>query len=176
MAFLEKLKWSEGNSFLANGSFNIDMAVGGAEYGSGFSAPNRVPDMQLVFYFLWIIYRDGDKSKFPNNSKDRFVKTPKDHDYNSAEMKKAMSSAIWRFQSDLLKTGKLVFLDGRCDKARGTISSISKTRYTIHHANFNYANIIKQKYSRDDWQNYLLADPFLPEQARQEILIKLIVF
>lgn len=175
MAFLEKLEWAEGNSFLADGCFNIDMSVGGSEYGSGCPATNRQPDMQLVFYLLWNIYLYGDKKTFPNTSKDKFVKTPKDHNYNSPEMKKAISSAIWRFQTDLLRSGKLVFRDGRCDKAKGTMSSISKTRYTIHHANFNYAAAIKQKYNRADWQNYLLSDPILPEQARQEILMRMIV-
>lgn len=172
MAFKEKIVWEGGNTFLGNGHFNIDMAVGGSEHGSGYRAANRAPDMQLVFYMLWILYRDGDNLMFPKKSVDKFEKTPKERDYGSPEMKSNMTGVIWRFQTDLLVAGKSVYRDGRCDKGLGTIASMSKTRYTIHHLNYNYAKTIKQKYSRDDWQEYLITDPYLPEHARQEILMK----
>lgn len=178
MAFREKLDWSDlhqyrGGSFpLDNGHFNVDMAVGGVEHGSGFPAPNRPPDMQLVFYFLWRIYLDGDKLMFPARPSDDLTVTPKQRNYHSKEMGKKLSNLIYRFQTDLLNANKLVYRDGRCDKGKSKISSISQTRYTIHHLNFHYANTIKGKYHQDDWQTYLITDPYLPEEARNEILMK----
>lgn len=171
MAYKERSNWNEGHP-LQNGYFNIDMAVGGGERGSGVDATNRPTDMQLVFYFLWKIYRDGDSLMFPKRPGDNFAKTPEKIDYNSKKIQKKLTNIIYRFQTDLLNANKLVYRNGRCEKGGGHFSRIYQTRHTIHHLNYHYAGIIREKCHQDNWQTYLLTDPFFPEKARQEILLR----
>ena len=167
----DKLKWSDGyaGKIFADGYFNLDLAVGGREHGSNQPAANQVTDMQLIFYFDFIIYRDGDKNIFPIGPNDKFTVTPPQLDYFSEKAKKNSAAIIWQFQSDLRRRGKPVYHDGRCDPAHGKISSLSKTPYTILMYNFYYAGTVEQAYGRTDWQDYLMSDPLLPEQVRMEI-------
>lgn len=153
----------------ADGYFNLTQAVGGPEYGINQPAANLITDMQLIFYFDFIIYRDGDKNIFPGNPGDKFTVTPPQIDYFSEQTKKNSSRIIWQFQTDLQNRGKRVFRDGRCDPARGKISGMSKTPYTILMYNFYYEHTVRTAYKRKDWQDYLLRDPLLPEQVRYEI-------
>ncbi len=166
------INFGDGNSgrVFEDGYFNLTQAVGGAEYGIHIPAPNMVTDMQLIFYFDFIIYRDGDKNIFPGSPGDKFTVTPPQINYFSEQTKINSSRIIWQFQTDLQRRGKPIFRDGRCDPARGKISSLSKTPYTIHMYNFYYEYTVRTAYGRTDWQDYLLGDPLLPEQVRYEIL------
>lgn len=157
-----------------NGTFNVTQAVGKAERGSGCSAPNCVTDMQLVCYLLYMICRYGDRKIFPVSSPTVFNDPkiqPRNQDYFCSETKSQLGNRIKIFQENLRDSGRSIYVDGRCDTARSTFSSISNTAYTIHYANFHYAKTIKAWQGRSDWQNFLLSDPMLPEEVRAELLI-----
>lgn len=173
-----KIKWTEGAGaeVFSGGYFNIDLAVGGAEYGSNLPAANGITDMQLVNYMDFIIYRDGDRAIFPITERDKFTVTPPEFNYASPEFKKSMASMIWRFQGHLRRRGKPVYQDGRCDPARGKISSMQKSPYTILMYNFYYADTAAKAYGRRDWQDYLMQDKLLPEQVRSELLIRQLAY
>lgn len=168
------IEWGGGlaKKVFKDGYYNLDQAVGGIEHGTGSTAANIVTDIQLVFYMSFIIYRDGDKTIFPNTQNDSFQTTPPKINYFSERTKKGLSSMIWRFQEDLRKRGKPVYQDGRCDPAKDKISSLSKSPYTILMYNFYYDDTVKKAYGRNDWQDYLLADPLLPEQVRFELIVR----
>jgi hypothetical protein len=175
MAFRQYLDFSNSNAEgeFKNGVFNVNQAVGGSEYGTGLPA-NCVTDMQLVYYFLYMICRYGDRRMFPVSSPEVFnnVKLqPRYQNYHSNATKKDLATKILIFQENLQSNGRNVYRDGRCDKARSMVSSISKTNYTIHFANYHYAKIIESWQKRNDWQNYLLNDLMLPDEVRAELLI-----
>lgn len=159
---------SEGVDF-NNGVYNVDQAVGGPEVGTNAPAANMVTDMQLIYYFSYIIYRDGNKQHFPSKPGERFDYTPSQMDYHSEHTRQQASAIIWRFQTDVLRRGKPVYRDGRCDKATGKISSISRSPYTILLFNFYYGHTVNEAYGESDWQTYLMSDPLLPEQLRWEL-------
>ena len=179
MAYMvNDIDWGGGlaGEVFAEGYFNLDHAVGADEVGSGYAAPNGETDMQLVFYFSYIIYRDGDKTIFPGRHDELFTVTPPELDYTSASTKAQAAPMIWRFQTDLLKRGKRIYRDGRCDPARGKVSSISRTPYTILMYNFYYEHTVRIAYGRTDWQDYLLADPLLPKEVRFELQVRKIPY
>ncbi len=157
-----------------NGTFNVTQAVGKSEHGTGFSAANCITDMQLVYYFLYVICRYGDRTIFPVSSPAVFSNVkiqPRYQNYHSEETKNKLGERIRIFQQNLRDAGRVIYIDGRCDKARSTFSSISNTGYTIHYANYHYAKTIKSWQNRTDWQDFLLRDPMLPEEARAELIM-----
>lgn len=155
-----------------DGWFNVTLAVGGKEVGTGVTAANCLTDVQLVYYMIFIIYRDGDKSIFQMTSD--FTKTdylPPNKKYHSEKMPEGMTAIVQHFQTDVKNRGKPVYVDGRCDPAQTKISSISKTVYTIIWLNFYYCQAIRLKHNRYDWQDYLLNDPLLPNEVKNELLM-----
>ena len=176
MAFREYIDANNtnGEDEFREGTFNSHQAVGGAEHGTGLPAANCVTDMQLVYYFLYVIYSYSDRKMFPVSSPgilDNVQFQPRCQNYHSDTTKKEITRKISVFQRDLWANGKNVYADGRCDKARGRVSSISDTLYTIHFANYHYAKTIKSWQKRADWQNYLLSDPGLHDEVRAELLM-----
>ncbi len=172
MAFRDnKMEWNtpQTQRIFGRGFFNLTMAVGGREHGSNLPAPNLLTDMQLVFYFSFIIYRDGDKSIFPSTSRDSFSTTPAQINYLSENTKKGLSAMIWRFQEDLKRRGQAIYQDGRCDPAHKKISGYSHTLYTIMMYNSYYEHTVRNFYNQTNWQEYLLSDPLLPDQVRFEL-------
>lgn len=170
MAFRE-IPANPGLPEVTKGIFNIDQAVGGSEVGTGLPAANRPTDMMLVYYFLFTIYRDGDKSKFPSHGHDGFspASYPPAQNYNDSRFKEKLSSLIYRFQSDVRKLGHPVFVDGRCDRGYFSLTPHTHTFYTINMLNTGYWTTIKSKYGRDDWQDFLLQDPLTPTHLVQEL-------
>lgn len=165
------IQWSGGlgEKVFSDGYFNIDDAVGADEVGTNRMAGNMVTDMQLVFYFSFIIYRHGDKQIFPTTDNDRFSLTPPQRDYTSNQTKDDAAGMIWRFQGDLKRRGKRIYQDGRCDPAHTKISSLSKTAYTILMYNFYYEHTVRTAFGVHQWQEHLMNDQLLPEQVRWEL-------
>jgi hypothetical protein len=158
------------------GVFNLTQAVGSKEVGTGLTAANTKTDMMLIYYLLFFIYKDGDKSIFPSKDGDNFgspEKFPNAKDFNSNTTKTQIAALILRAQKDLKRNGRNVFVDGRCDRARGSITTITHSVFTLLLLNFHFANTIKRRENREDWQNFLLNDPFAPFQLRQELATNL---
>ena len=180
MAFREYTDWTglEGGEIFAQGAFNIDMAVGNLEVGTGKMAANRPADMQLIYYLLYVINRDGNTTIFPAYIKHNlfnYAELPPNANYASQEMRTKLSGLIWSFQNAMILQGKAIHLDGRCDRGKGKVSSLQGATYTIYFLNYYYSQTIKTKYGRDDWQEYLLADQLLPQGAKQEIKARMLV-
>lgn len=172
MAFRENFSSPSTAEVFKDGIFNIDQAVGANEVGTKKPAANRPTDMMLIYYFLFVIYRDGDKLLFPTKPGDDFRspdKLPAAKNYNSSDTKLKIGGLVERFQTDMKKNGRSVFVDGRCDRGRGLQTTITQSVYTIHLLNFHYAKTIKVREKRDDWQAFLINDPLASTQLRQEL-------
>ncbi len=157
-----------------DGIFNITQSVGNKEVGTGIPAINQQTDMMLVYYFLFIIFRDGDKSLFPLQQGDNLnspEKFPVNKDYSSSATKKKLGGLILRFQENMKRTGRNVFVDGRTDRAKGAFTSITHSVFTILLLNFHYSETIKKQKGRSDWQSFLMTDSFAPAPLRMELAV-----
>jgi hypothetical protein len=138
--------------------------------GTGIPAPDRVTDMELVGYFLTMIYLKGNRRMFPIKPKEEpTLPLPTLGESSPDSMKRRLRQWIPRFQNDMIRLGVPIFADGRVDTARGIVSSITKTRYTIHMLNGRYAEIVKARQGRSDWQNFLISDPVVAPSLKAEL-------
>jgi len=172
MAFREKFSSPNTAEIFKDGIFNITQAVGRNEVGTGLPAANRPTDMMLVYYFLFVICRDGDKKLFRPVKGDDFTspeKLPPALDYTAQKTKTQIGNLVGRFQIDMRDSGRNVFVDARCDRGRGLHTTITHSIYTIHLLNFHYANTIKTTKGRSDWQDFLLNDGLTPAMLKQEL-------
>lgn len=172
MAFQDLSLSDDRNDEFKEGFFNLTLAVGDKEVGTRIPAANIQTDMMLVYYMLFFIYRDGDKKTFPLKSADNFRspdRFPTAKNYSSADTKTKIAGLIFRFQQDLKRGGRNVFVDGRCDRARGVHTTITHSVFSIVLMNFHFASTVKLRDNRRDWQKFALSDPLAPPQLRQEL-------
>jgi len=129
--------------------YNVDFAVGP-------NAINKRTDVMLVQFFLREIY----------NHPSLIATKPPGTMVVDGLCGPITSQWILHFQQDVKKHGKSVLIDGRVDHARGeqcTLSSISRTGYTIGHLNATY----RKRYLAQ--HDYLERHPKIPGELAQDL-------
>lgn len=161
MAFIQIVTNSEGNEFE---SFMVSDSVGA-------NAANWWTDIQLVQYLIGFIYiyssKGGCMWKQTMTSAE-LANLPNPH----TDFKRLSKTAdlIRRFQTDAMKQGDRVFVDGRIDRALGLTSSLSKTSYAILLANDYFGDCISVTQGREDYVQWSMnEDPDMPDMLKGQL-------
>ena len=158
-----------------NGFFNVEQAVGWYELGTRKPAPNQYGDMMLTAYFLQYLYRFGQSIGLrASQAEIDTIVYPANIPYLMTTSRKQTIEglAYWikRYQKDLNSGATNRYLaDGRVDRAKGHLTAVTKSAFSIHALNINYSGVIKDVFMEDDWQGYLMSDTFAPSQLKYEL-------
>lgn len=159
MAFREEISFDGGGSIL-----NVSMAVSDCKK---YNTPNKHTDVQLVLFFLNKIYREFSQFQVP----DVNVPLPTKSTFTKKDIE---LTGLWikDFQKTITKyEGVPIYVDGVVDRGHGAISTISKTRYTIHLMN-HYTAIsfsLNNRASNDEWIELALKDELMPPELRTDL-------
>lgn len=129
--------------------YNIDSAVGPG-------CPNKRTDVMLVQFFLRQIYGHPTKKNKPAGSP---IEVNGIFDSTTAAW-------IKHYQNDMKGQGKPIFPDGRIDRANGaqfSVSSVTKTHYTIGFLNAGHCERFRQEH------NHLERHPLVPPELKADL-------
>jgi hypothetical protein len=143
MAFRDYLDSTNIPSF-----YNVTMAVGPG-------CPNRRDDVMLVQYLLNEVFTAPGRSDF--------------NDFGNAIAVDGLcgpitNGAIRKFQNMLRRKGINIATDGRVDRARGRVSAITHTDYTILHLCGTYKKDLERSGAAPDRYDHLDQEPDCPPE------------
>ena len=174
MAFREQSSSANAGATGSEGFFNINQAVGWYEVGTRQPAANLCGDMMLTAYFLQYIFRYYPF--FRRTITDREVEqipVPMEIPSKLSSQRKALINdlAFWigHYQKVLKKHNTQIFVDSRVDRARGTFTTMTKSKFTIHCLNTDFADVMRTFFYQDDWQLFVVNDNYAPSLLKLEL-------
>ena len=157
MAFIERISEID--------RFNVTHAA-------GRGAPNWWTDSMLVQYLINKIYMlswDGGSGFDPRLTEGEFNDLP-DPNKDFKSLKKT-ERWIRRFQTDATATGYMLVIDGRADRARGSITPHARTLFTMQGLNdFTETLFRAKKDVQGEWVPVALNDPLMPAILRGQLV------
>ncbi len=161
MAIIEKLQFDNGSKKI----FNIGHPVGAG-------SANWWTDIQLVQYFIFYIYSLNN-----NGSSTNWKATPltaqewQDLPNPNVDFKALAKTQRWirRFQSDGVKKGTPIKIDGRVDLIRGVHPTRSMKNYTIHVLNWTFETALKQWQGINNYVEWALNDTNMPQMLKSQL-------
>lgn len=143
--------------------FNVSHAVGA-------NAANWWTDIMFVQYFVCYIYSLGNAGNGWNVelSTDELIDLP-DPNVDFKNLKKT-TRWIQRFQSDVVKQGGKLHIDGRVDRSRGLLTPRTQSFFTIIDLNLNFSGIVGESKQVEDPLAFALGDVFMPNLLKGELI------
>ncbi len=161
MAFIQRMQ-------LAEDEDESDLLM--VSHSVGANAANWWTDIQLVQYLIGSIYffaEDGAGDWSEKMTKKELDNLPDPNKEYKSLTKTA--NLIRRFQTDSVKQGAKVYVDGVIDRAKSVKSSISKTYYTILLMNYYFSSAVNASQITDNWIQWTLDDPELPKLLKAQL-------
>lgn len=141
----------------------------------GANAANWWTDIQLAQYMIGLIYIFGQEggTLWTRSMTEAEIKQLPDPNVDFKKLSKT-AALIKRFQDDVNLQGEAtVYADGRIDRARGLVSSITGTHYTILIANYYFSDVIKNTQGAESALDWALNDADMPAMLKGQLQTRL---